>query len=86
MTDAPTPIFIVCMPRPGTSLVEQILASHPEVSAGGELEVLPDIERAACEILGYPYPDCLIGASPMDMTRLAERYLAAIAGIGSGAR
>ena len=38
------PIFIVGMPRSGTSLVEQILASHPDVAGGGEL---PDIMRIA---------------------------------------
>jgi len=32
-----TPIFILGMPRSGTSLVEQILASHPEVFGAGEL-------------------------------------------------
>lgn len=35
------PIFIVGMPRSGTTLVEQILASHPEVEAGGELPHVP---------------------------------------------
>lgn len=35
------PIFIVGMPRSGTTLVEQILASHPEVFGAGELELLP---------------------------------------------
>jgi tetratricopeptide (TPR) repeat protein len=34
------PIFIVGMPRSGTTLVERILASHPEVSAGGELDYM----------------------------------------------
>ncbi|MCP4238076.1 MAG: tetratricopeptide repeat protein [Aestuariibacter sp.] len=38
-----TPIFIVGMPRSGTSLVEQILASHPDVFGAGELNELPDI-------------------------------------------
>src|SRR5947207_1598010 len=32
-----TPVLIVGMPRSGTTLVEQIVSSHPEVSAGGEL-------------------------------------------------
>jgi tetratricopeptide (TPR) repeat protein len=32
-----TPIFIIGMPRSGTTLVEQIISSHPDVSAGGEL-------------------------------------------------
>lgn len=33
----PTPIFVLGMPRSGTSLIEQILSSHPEVTGGGEL-------------------------------------------------
>jgi tetratricopeptide (TPR) repeat protein len=33
----PTPIFIIGMPRSGTSLAEQILASHPEIFGGGEI-------------------------------------------------
>lgn len=40
-----TPVFIVGMPRSGTTLVEQILASHPEVEAGGELIAGQDCER-----------------------------------------
>ncbi len=39
--DDTTPIFIVGMPRSGTSLVEQILASHPHVHGGGELLYFP---------------------------------------------
>ncbi|MBN9253011.1 MAG: tetratricopeptide repeat protein, partial [Mesorhizobium sp.] len=35
-----TPIFIVGMPRSGTTLVEQIIASHPEVRGAGELSIL----------------------------------------------
>ena len=38
-----TPIVIVGMPRSGTTLVEQILASHPEVAGGGELSDLKQI-------------------------------------------
>lgn len=40
-----TPIFIVGMPRSGTTLVEQILASHPAVLGGGELTALEDLAR-----------------------------------------
>lgn len=39
-TDALTPVFIVGMPRSGTSLLEQILAAHPEVSGGGEMKLM----------------------------------------------
>jgi tetratricopeptide (TPR) repeat protein len=38
-----TPVFIVGMPRSGTTLVEQILASHPAVFGGGEQAILPDL-------------------------------------------
>jgi Flp pilus assembly protein TadD len=48
--DHPYPIFIVGMPRSGTSLVEQILASHTQVAAAGELHYL---ERA-CLPQGRP--------------------------------
>lgn len=44
-----TPIFILGMPRSGTTLVEQILASHPDVYGAGEL---PDLERTVIECFG----------------------------------
>lgn len=40
------PVFILGLPRSGTSLVEQILASHPQVAAGGELTLGPACEAA----------------------------------------
>jgi tetratricopeptide (TPR) repeat protein len=39
------PIFIVGMPRAGTTLVEQILSSHPEVAAGGESIAITELVR-----------------------------------------
>ncbi len=39
---APRPIFVCGMPRSGTTLVETILASHPQVQAGGEMRFLHD--------------------------------------------
>ena len=35
--DVPQPIFIMGFPRSGTTMIEQVLASHPAVRAGGEL-------------------------------------------------
>lgn len=39
----PRPILIVGMPRSGTSLVEQILANHPQIAAAGESQALPEL-------------------------------------------
>jgi tetratricopeptide (TPR) repeat protein len=60
-TPSDVPIFIVGMLRSGTTLVEQILASHPLIHAGGELEYLGSLARQLPERLGngQPYPDCL---------------------------
>ena len=43
VSDSRRPIVVVGMPRSGTSLVEQILASHPNVAAGGELSYWSDV-------------------------------------------
>ncbi len=43
--DRPRPVFIVGMPRSGTTLVEQILACHPQVQPGGERLDLEEIAR-----------------------------------------
>ena len=42
-TDKPTPIFILGMPRSGTTLVEQIVSSHTDVYGAGELSFMDDI-------------------------------------------
>lgn len=39
------PVFIVGFPRSGTTLVEQILASHPQVFGAGELAIIPRLSR-----------------------------------------
>jgi len=51
-------IFILGMPRSGTSLVEQILASHPKVQGGGELDHLSNLTRSLPQRFGpsYTYP------------------------------
>ncbi len=66
---SPVPVFIIGMPRSGTSLVEQILASHPAVHGAGEIE---DFERAA----GPLAPEDIARLSDADLTGIGERYLA----------
>lgn len=65
-----TPIFVVGMPRSGTSLVEQILASHPEVHGAGELLIMNDV---VADVPGYPQDTT--GLDDKDLSRLGRRYL-----------
>ncbi|MDE2255966.1 MAG: tetratricopeptide repeat protein [Betaproteobacteria bacterium] len=74
----PLPVFIVGMPRSGTSLVEQILASHPQVYGAGELPDLAGIAGHLHERMGSsePYPACIPGVSVAVLDELAAGYLA----------
>jgi len=71
------PVFIVGMPRSGTSLVEQILASHPAVFGAGELDEIYRIVVDLPEILDspLPYPQCIQDMTQTDADRAAKRYL-----------
>ncbi len=51
---AARPVFIVGLPRSGTSLIEQILASHPAVWGAGELHDLHDVFRGLAQLVGHP--------------------------------
>jgi tetratricopeptide (TPR) repeat protein len=66
-----TPVLIVGMPRCGSTLVEQILSSHPEVAAGGELEFW--------DLRDTPREDIWSLASTAEATRrIASDYLATL--------
>ena len=74
----PTPIFIVGMPRSGTTLAEQILASHPKVAGLGEL---PHITKIAYGFSEWSeaegeYPAALAGLDEPDWARAAKLYMA----------
>ena len=68
--DAPDPIFILGMPRAGSTLVEQILSSHPMVEGTGELPDLPAIARSL-----DPYPASLAALTPDQRRAAGEEYL-----------
>jgi tetratricopeptide (TPR) repeat protein len=75
---APEPIFIVGMPRAGSTLLEQILASHSAVEGTMELPDMLSIARdLAIERGGQsPYPALLADLSASDCRALGERYIA----------
>lgn len=64
------PVFIIGMPRSGTTLVEQILASHPQVHGAGELSAL----KQAIDGLGA-FPESLANCSADDLGRIGRDYL-----------
>ena len=60
----PQPLFVIGFPRSGTTLAEQILASHSDVASGGELFVIDRVCAASQDVLAGPlnYPECLVEA------------------------
>jgi hypothetical protein len=75
----PDPIFIVGLPRSGSTLIEQILASHSKVEGTYELS---DIPRIVLELQGSRpgpadsrYPGVLTELAPEDFRKLGERYM-----------
>ncbi len=71
-----TPIFILGIPRSGTSLVEQILASHSQVFGAGELKELSSMANNTCsKWTGKKYPECLSDISKKEYFALGSNYL-----------
>lgn len=70
------PVFIIGMPRSGTTLVEQILASHPDVHGAGELSAL----RRSVNKAGQ-FPDDISHWTAENLYKTGSDYLAQIDGI-----
>ena len=75
--DARVPVYVVGMPRSGTTLVEQILAGHSDIFGAGELGVIPQriqgLERWERHVgSGRGYPDCVDDLSPYVTNGIAE--------------
>jgi tetratricopeptide (TPR) repeat protein len=73
----PAPIFIVGLPRSGSTLVEQILASHSQVEGTMELHnilaMVREIDHRAADRDGYP--EGVLALTAQDLTALGRRYL-----------
>ena len=82
-TDAP--IFILGMPRSGTTLVEQILASHPAVFGAGELDALMNIVSAVVgsDLNLETVARRLARLTGTDFKALGKRYLSAVSSDGA---
>lgn len=85
--DDERPVFIVGMPRSGSTLVEQILASHPGVVALGEHPEMRELVRELPDIVdaGQSVPECCRELSAATTQWLARRYLASMPRPAAGA-
>jgi len=74
-------IFIVGFPRCGSTLVEQILSSHPDVSSAGETYALRYALRAyrGSHRLAEDFPDWIAGLAPGALSEIADDYLRRVA-------
>lgn len=72
-----TPIFVIGMPRSGTTLIEQILASHPQVHGAGELQTFGDIVKQVHELDGnpMPYPQFVPRLDAAAIANIGARYV-----------
>ncbi|MBT4988594.1 MAG: tetratricopeptide repeat protein [Proteobacteria bacterium] len=69
------PIFILGMPRSGTTLLEQVLCAHPEIGTAGELRDLARIARTFSMTASQPWPACISELEQKDISQMASDYL-----------
>jgi tetratricopeptide (TPR) repeat protein len=84
---SPAPVFIVGMPRSGTTLVEQLLASHPRVFGAGERK---DFSSAVASLSGHggdspSFPELLSSLAGEEFRHVGTRYLDGIAALAPAA-
>jgi tetratricopeptide (TPR) repeat protein len=68
-------IFVIGMPRSGTTLVEQVLAAHPEVEGASELPDLAAVMGEESNRRGKAFPGWVTQARDEDWLRLGREYL-----------
>lgn len=70
-----SPIFVLGMPRSGSSLVEQILASHPQVYGAGELKAVGELTRRMEKSAGESFPKAMGSVDPNIFHELGASYI-----------
>ena len=76
---APDPVFILGLPRAGSTLIEQILASHSQIEGTMELPDIPAMAMREADRAGAHWrhwPDALAAMAPARLAELGEEYLA----------
>jgi tetratricopeptide (TPR) repeat protein len=85
---SPVPLFILGMPRSGTTLIEQILASHPEVHAAGEIDDLRDAIGGFRDAAGNAahFPEATSRASAELLRQFGASYVGRLTRLAPEAR
>ncbi|MDH3349971.1 MAG: tetratricopeptide repeat protein [Gammaproteobacteria bacterium] len=71
----PIPVFVIGMPRSGTTLTEQIISSHSEITGAGELGFINDIVKQASDMTRQPFPDAIEALTSEQARKLRNAYL-----------
>jgi len=78
------PVFVIGFPRSGTTMVEQILASHPQAYGAGELIDISDLAEKLSRP-GHPFPESLADATAPEFAALGESHARRLAEMAPGA-
>ncbi len=86
-SESDLPVFIVGIPRSGTTLAEQTLSSHPKCFGAGELAEIGGIVNRLPETVGSGnvYPEAALELDALAAVKLAERYVGYLQGAGGDA-
>ena len=83
---SPRPIFIISLPRSGSTLIERVFAAHSRVRSLGELETFGRELKVAAGLDPNPYIDARVAtAGPIDWSAVGKGYREEIAGLADGA-
>jgi tetratricopeptide (TPR) repeat protein len=87
-SESTLPVFVLGMPRSGTTLVEQTLASHPDVYGAGELNTIGQIIGALPQLQGRlaGYPECASLIDAVSACQLGEEYVGYLRSVGDKAK
>jgi tetratricopeptide (TPR) repeat protein len=87
-TQIQLPVFIIGMPRTGSTLIARIISAHPDAVDADEIALLGDVISDMTFTIGssLPYPDCMLDLERGDVNKLGRMYADQLRGYGRRAR
>jgi tetratricopeptide (TPR) repeat protein len=80
---SPVPVFVLGMPRSGSTLIEQILASHPRIHGAGELEH-PSSTAHTSDAVPFLFPESVLSLDSEAFARMGQSYVARLPPLAEG--